>query len=1545
MPYETVDLDKPLANLHDPATELLETLLNLRKIDPHRPIVFIAHSVGGLVAKLALVRAWKESKYRAIARATRAIIFLGTPHRITSLFKPALPLVNCIGGESELRPSRNDYHLSPESTQSTQSSSTLSFSLEELHKSWVRTYATRLRITSLYETVSPLVSHYCAVCDTPGETVLSLNTTHELLGYAQSRNDLSYRTIRDVLSWMLDWIHESVPSRRDFGQDEDQILRSLWPNGLVSSLNTIPNPHEGTLSWLWPNPSLQTWLESQGPSIYWIVGKAGSGKSTIMKYLLDKLTEPVHDATLSTQGSEVLPMLVAAHFTDFNFPPSSSESILRSLLHQVIALQPSLSKFLPPSLTTWRYHDESHLRDLSFALHHLARHSNIIVIVDALDECHASVQRDTLGALYLNDTQVSPEDLVPPETRDFCASFCMDSGRGLRVMMSSRQQMHLGIYLGDPLFRLDLSSGQFAQGLINDAQNIVEDRLQLRWDLYRGVLTPIFDQLVKTDDTTGIYLWVDLVTSLRRLCTNDLWSYSLPGVASSSDKSLTALLPSHATCHDPTTYLSVVPTKFDDLYQFALEAVLRKGSKDSKLDAIKALTWVCVAQAPLSPDALWDAVGVKYSDSRQSRDSLRARGTEARVPMLGGLVEIRNSSVQFIHQTVKEFLIGKLPMLWPGEPTSLQLSLSSSALMHEHIKLSCVSYLETVCYEEHRSLNTEDEDLEQRWPLLGYAATNWRRHQVLALNGATDELTRKLLRPGSMVFLAWFRRWWDHECHNEQDLEIFPANPTQGIAASFMGHEALILEWLQLHSMRATERTTRGVIWTPLMAAAWSGHIDVVHLLLNQPETEHEHPEIKANALVHAIKRGHRTCVQSLAMSFAVPTAGPSSLRDVYLAAAQEFGYGLVAQLLDKGANPDIDGNASNLSQQLRDKSLNPDENSRLLLQEAVRVGSINLIALLVQKGGLRDGRRTNHYPTALHTAAVKGVPSIAKYLLELGHSDLSARDYDGKTPLHHAITGRRLNMVKFLLDHGANIDVADNLGNTALDIASRNGDAGVVELLLGRARSFVNMSPQIAYPTNFTLTNAFFNACQSGSYATVRLLLRMNIPADLKRDGIPALHQALTDGLSPATTGMEKPPHEISRIRVLRLLLDAGVSPDVTDSKLQTCLHRAARRSESRVIRYLLSRGADVSLCDQHGRTPLDYASQNADLEAMKSLLDFGSIVSNTTWLSALESGNSPVVIYLLGTIRESDSPQDTAQDRASIHFDLQPHPTQVLQYFLQNNRVPDRFSSAMRYLRGLRVSNPQHIHVEKACPSSRWDTFTRKWESMTGSRWIWWPLPTPSPIVQSNDRYVYWCCPGGGGLEHYEVVSRRLGAEIQSVINFQKEISATWRKTEANTDILDTQASPSGTSFTASSSSSAPLLLSSSTESISTGSVGPDHYETGSYEMGDFPAQVDRQFQNNTSSTMHHGSNPPDNQDPGRPDPSDPNPDSPRQVGEWVVVKPGKFPIEQIKIETSSSHKEFFENLTESYRRRRLMLKRLLSIYRFSHWGFDMVTHPPFR
>jgi pimeloyl-ACP methyl ester carboxylesterase len=69
--------------LIDHATNLLHDLTRERAEWSSRPLIFVAHSLGGLVCKMAILRSRNnpEVHLRGIFESTKGIIFMGTPHK------------------------------------------------------------------------------------------------------------------------------------------------------------------------------------------------------------------------------------------------------------------------------------------------------------------------------------------------------------------------------------------------------------------------------------------------------------------------------------------------------------------------------------------------------------------------------------------------------------------------------------------------------------------------------------------------------------------------------------------------------------------------------------------------------------------------------------------------------------------------------------------------------------------------------------------------------------------------------------------------------------------------------------------------------------------------------------------------------------------------------------------------------------------------------------------------------------------------------------------------------------------------------------------------------------------------------------------------------------------------------------------------------------------------------------------------------------------------------------------------------------------------
>jgi ankyrin repeat protein len=92
---------------------------------------------------------------------------------------------------------------------------------------------------------------------------------------------------------------------------------------------------------------------------------------------------------------------------------------------------------------------------------------------------------------------------------------------------------------------------------------------------------------------------------------------------------------------------------------------------------------------------------------------------------------------------------------------------------------------------------------------------------------------------------------------------------------------------------------------------------------------------------------------------------------------------------------------------------------------------------------------------TALHAAAARTMPNIVKMLLDAG-ADINKEDNDGRTPLITAISLDNIDMVKFLIANGADINMINRNNETPLYIAATLSNTKVIKLLFSHP-SFQN--------------------------------------------------------------------------------------------------------------------------------------------------------------------------------------------------------------------------------------------------------------------------------------------------------------------------------------------------------------------------------------------------------------------------------------------------------------------------------------------------------
>jgi ankyrin repeat protein len=203
----------------------------------------------------------------------------------------------------------------------------------------------------------------------------------------------------------------------------------------------------------------------------------------------------------------------------------------------------------------------------------------------------------------------------------------------------------------------------------------------------------------------------------------------------------------------------------------------------------------------------------------------------------------------------------------------------------------------------------------------------------------------------------------------------------------------------------------------------------------------------------------------------------------------------------------------------------------------------------------------------------------VAQSLLERG-ADVNALDKDHQTPLLLAMQYDRSDLVRFLLEHGADPNLEGASGKTPLHMLS---DCRA-DCILVVAQSLLERGADVNALDKDHQTPLLLAARYERS-DLVRLLLEHGADPNLEGGGGETpLHILSGHRVSDY--------HRADYILVAHLLLERGTHVNARDKYHQTPLLLAVRHERSDLVRVLLEHGADPNLEGAGGKTPLHMLS-----------------------------------------------------------------------------------------------------------------------------------------------------------------------------------------------------------------------------------------------------------------------------------------------------------------------------------------------------------------
>lgn len=479
------------------------------------------------------------------------------------------------------------------------------------------------------------------------------------------------------------------------------VLGSLRYDQMKTRYGAVEAAYQCTFDWIFADfsghnpikPSFKEWLIG-GKGMYWVAGRAGSGKSTLMKYLCN---HPKTRLILQRwAGSKSLVM--ASHFfwISGSRMQKSQEGLLSSLLNDIFTRCPDLIPTVAPSrwelcLTHTHNRDPWTRSELLEAFENLRKRSSIsekfCFFIDGLDEYdgdHAQIVR------VLQDSVTSPD---------------------IKICVSSRPwnvfEKTLGINGDAKLYLEDLTR--------NDIRIYVEDNLGLDQrfkDLEDDEETSkrhLVDDIVNL--AHGVFLWVVLVVRdlLRGLSNEDTMAvlrkrlYSLPPTLEEYFMAMLQMIDS--VYREETAQIMLLalegleaPTlwtlSFLDKHgtRYAMEVPMREITREE-------LENICTKTRTRVKARCSDLIEVPRISKRR-----------ARVP--NGALYLARLRVDFLHRTVRDFL------LTPHVQAYLHSLLKTN--FHPRMYLCTTLLAQIKKLDQHHHKGLLEETL---WSFLSYATS------------------------------------------------------------------------------------------------------------------------------------------------------------------------------------------------------------------------------------------------------------------------------------------------------------------------------------------------------------------------------------------------------------------------------------------------------------------------------------------------------------------------------------------------------------------------------------------------------------------------------------------------------------------------------------------------------------------------------------------------------------------------------------------------------------------------------------------------------
>lgn len=459
-----------------------------------------------------------------------------------------------------------------------------------------------------------------------------------------------------------------------------------------------------------------------------------------------------------------------------------------------------------------------------------------------------------------------------------------------------------------------------------------------------------------------------------------------------------------------------LPLTLGEIYQQRLDLALSK----SGACVVETLRWVLYAARPLTVQELNGALlkSSSFASNAFSNPFLYSAGSEAAVNLISdGLLRIsKNGSLVLAHRTVREYLCD-------SNTTGYQSHQDFDYIQcHESLAMACLQCL----IRYRRAQNDKDSvysNINSQNPFTMYANEHWTKHYRIA-EAQSLQLTGLLYE-----YLLCFRDS-EGKLHGWQEQREFCSSVLSFCAV--LGFTQLCKVILQMGTPVDVHDDFHPV--TPLHLAVSSGHPDTARLLLEYGADIGAKTPSGETALFLAVRNSDRDLVKLLLGFGANIKSRNRKTNECPLHVAAANGAESVISLVYCN-HPETDEDV------ISGNTKRPVEQKRSPCRYAC----------------CEFGLSEPDLPCKCRSCQLDLAGEHENFCDEFRVSYLEARSDIGWTPLHYAAAYGYDNVVRLLLQLGADSDSETKTGESALVLARKNGHTGVVDLLQRFSESTVH--------------------------------------------------------------------------------------------------------------------------------------------------------------------------------------------------------------------------------------------------------------------------------------------------------------------------------------------------------------------------------------------------------------------------------------------------------------------------------------------------------